>query len=62
LIYISAICGVIHYWWLVKTGVHTPMTYTLILAALLLFRIVWSFTKTRGKTVVARAATPATSS
>jgi sulfoxide reductase heme-binding subunit YedZ len=42
LAYVSAICGVIHYWWIVKSGVRTPITITLVLAALLLARIVWS--------------------
>ena len=42
LTYLSAICGVIHYWWIVKRGVRTPITITLVLAALLLARIVWS--------------------
>ena len=42
LAYISAICGVIHYWWIVKSGVRTPTTITLVLATLLLARIVWS--------------------
>jgi sulfoxide reductase heme-binding subunit YedZ len=42
LIYLSATCGVIHYWWIVKTGVRTPITITLVLATLLLARIVWS--------------------
>lgn len=32
LIYLAAICGVIHYWWQVKTGVLTPITITVILA------------------------------
>ena len=54
LIYISAICGVIHYWWLVKAGVKTPWTYTLILSALLLFRIIWSINKSRNKPAPAR--------
>jgi methionine sulfoxide reductase heme-binding subunit len=54
LIYVSAICGVIHYWWLVKAGVQTPWTYTIILAALFLFRIVWSINKSRGKSAPAR--------
>ena len=42
LAYASAICGVIHYWWIVKSGVRTPITITLVLAILLLARIVWS--------------------
>jgi len=41
LVYASAICGVIHYWWIVKSGVRTPITITLVLAILLLARIVW---------------------
>ena len=40
--YVSAICGVIHYWWIVKSGVRTPVTITLVLAVLLLARVVWS--------------------
>src|ERR1700723_2907515 len=40
--YFSAICGVIHYWWIVKSGVRTPITITLVLASLLLARVVWS--------------------
>ena len=42
LAYVSAICGVIHYWWIVKSGVRTPVTITLVLAVLLLARVVWS--------------------
>jgi methionine sulfoxide reductase heme-binding subunit len=42
LAYVSAICGVIHYWWIVKSGVRTPITITLVLAMLLLARVVWS--------------------
>ena len=38
-IYISAICGVIHYYWLVKSAVLRPLTYAVILALLLLWRI-----------------------
>jgi sulfoxide reductase heme-binding subunit YedZ len=42
LAYVSAICGVTHYWWIVKSGVRTPIKITLVLAVLLLARIVWS--------------------
>ncbi|MGB8538840.1 MAG: protein-methionine-sulfoxide reductase heme-binding subunit MsrQ [Acidobacteriaceae bacterium] len=42
LAYVSAICGVFHYWWIVKTGVRTPITITLVLAVLLLARIAWT--------------------
>jgi sulfoxide reductase heme-binding subunit YedZ len=39
LIYISAICGVIHYYWLVKSAVLRPLTYGAIVAVLLLWRL-----------------------
>jgi sulfoxide reductase heme-binding subunit YedZ len=38
-IYISAICGVIHYYWLVKSAVFRPLTYGAIIAVLLLWRV-----------------------
>ena len=38
LVYLAAICGVIHYWWQVKPGVLTPLTITVILAVLLAAR------------------------
>ena len=39
LIYVAAVLAVIHYWWLVKTGVHTPWKDTAVLGILLLARI-----------------------
>lgn len=42
LIYISAICGIIHYLWLVKADIHEPLEYGAVLVALLGYRvIVW---------------------
>jgi sulfoxide reductase heme-binding subunit YedZ len=38
LIYVAAAAAVIHYWWLVKTGVRTPWKVTAVLAVLLLAR------------------------
>jgi sulfoxide reductase heme-binding subunit YedZ len=38
LVYVAAVCGVIHYWWQVKPGVRTPLTITIVLAVLLLAR------------------------
>jgi len=38
LIYLAAICGVVHYWWRVKTGVLTPLRMTILFAVLLLAR------------------------
>lgn len=40
LIYVSAICGVIHYLWLVKADIRKPLEYAIILAVLLCYRIV----------------------
>jgi len=42
LAYFAAIAGIIHYWWLVKTGNLTPLTMTLVLTALLIARLLWS--------------------
>jgi sulfoxide reductase heme-binding subunit YedZ len=39
LIYVSAVCGVIHYYWMVKSAVLRPLTYGAIVAALLLWRL-----------------------
>lgn len=38
-IYLSAIAGVVHYWWLVKADVLRPQTYAAILTVLLGFRL-----------------------
>ena len=51
-IYISAICGVIHYYWLVKSAVLRPLTYGAIVAALLLWRLGDWFIR-RGRTITA---------
>jgi sulfoxide reductase heme-binding subunit YedZ len=39
LIYAAGVLAVIHYWWLVKTGVRTPLKVTVVLAVLLLWRV-----------------------
>lgn len=39
-IYVSAVCGVIHYYWLVKSAVIRPLTYAAIVAVLLGWRAV----------------------
>jgi len=38
-IYISAVAGVIHYYWLVKSDVREPLLYAGIMAALLVWRV-----------------------
>jgi methionine sulfoxide reductase heme-binding subunit len=55
LIYLAVVCGDIHYWWQVKSGVLTPLGITIILAVLLLARPVLSFVQRR-KTRAAVAA------
>ena len=54
-VYIAAIAGVIHYWWIVKTGVRTPWKVTVVLAILLLARIAWSAMQSARKKRVAVA-------
>jgi sulfoxide reductase heme-binding subunit YedZ len=39
LIYVSAIAGVIHYWWLVKADVRKPQYYAIVLILLLGYRV-----------------------
>jgi sulfoxide reductase heme-binding subunit YedZ len=49
LVYVSAMAGVIHYWWLVKADVRKPMIYGVLLAGLLLYRAAaWLFPLVRG--------------
>ena len=47
LVYLAAVCGVIHYWWQVKPGVLTPLNLTVILGLLLAVRPVLSFIQKR---------------
>ena len=47
LIYAAAVCGIIHYWWQVKTGVITPIGMTLVLAVLFLARPVLTWRQKR---------------
>jgi len=45
LVYVAAIAGVIHFWWLVKTGVRTPWKDTAALAVLLAARVAYAAMK-----------------
>jgi sulfoxide reductase heme-binding subunit YedZ len=38
-IYLSAVCGVIHYYWLVKSDVRKPLFYAAMVAILLAWRL-----------------------
>jgi sulfoxide reductase heme-binding subunit YedZ len=47
LIYLTAIAGVIHYYWLVKSDVRKPLLYAAIISLLFAERIVrWRLTTT----------------
>ena len=54
-IYVAAICGVIHYYWLVKSDVRAPLFYGALVAILLLWRLGDWLIK-RGKQAPARVA------
>lgn len=47
LVYVAAAAGCIHYWWLVKSGVRTPLPDTAVLTVLLLARLGWVAMKRR---------------
>jgi methionine sulfoxide reductase heme-binding subunit len=47
LIYVSAIAGVVHYYWLVKSDIRLPVMYGAIVVVLLAYRLVSSLTKGR---------------
>jgi methionine sulfoxide reductase heme-binding subunit len=51
LAYVSAVAGVIHYWWGVKPGVNTPATITLVLFILLAARPVLNWWSRRKKPI-----------
>ena len=42
LVYLTAMLGVLHYWWLVKADVRRPVTYGVVVGILLGARIVWA--------------------
>ena len=47
LVYVSAVAGVIHYWWLVKADVSRPEKYAVVVAILLGARVYYKFRKSR---------------
>jgi sulfoxide reductase heme-binding subunit YedZ len=55
LIYVAAIAGVIHYYWLVKSDVRKPLQYAFFVGVLLIWRVVDWFRKQKGP---AKAAAP----
>ena len=53
LIYLAAVCAMVHYWWQVKPGVLTPLAMTLVFAALLIARPVLDWNQRRKARAVA---------
>ncbi len=49
LIYFAAVCGVIHYYWLVKSDVRKPLFYGAVVAILLAWRLGSWFSKRRNQ-------------
>ena len=45
LVYVAAIAGVLHFWWLVKADVSRPQAYAVVVAILLAPRIWWALSK-----------------
>jgi sulfoxide reductase heme-binding subunit YedZ len=54
LIYVSATCGVVHYWWLVKADIQRPQTYAVIVGSLLLYRLIMTYRRRAPKAAVDR--------
>ena len=55
LIYVAALCGVIHYYWLVKSDHRRPLLYGAILAVLLLYRLATSVLKPKPQPTAERS-------
>ena len=45
LIYASAIAGVVHYWWQVKSDIRMPLLYGTVVAVLLGYRMIYALRK-----------------
>jgi sulfoxide reductase heme-binding subunit YedZ len=41
LVYVAGVLGIVHYWWIVKSGVLDPLKITVVLAVVLLARPAW---------------------
>lgn len=61
LVYLSAIAGVVHYWWLVKSDISVPLQYAIWLAGLLALRaILWARDRQGARARQAGSSTPET--
>jgi|SRR5208283_528253 len=59
LIYATAVAGVIHYYWLVKSDIRLPVLYAALVAALLLYRAVSSILRRARRNVTMAKPAPA---
>jgi sulfoxide reductase heme-binding subunit YedZ len=57
LIYVAAVLGVIHYYWLVKSDVRKPLLYGVLVGILLLWRV-GDWHQKRGKKLASTPAAP----
>jgi methionine sulfoxide reductase heme-binding subunit len=55
LVYVLAVCAVVHYWWLVKLDLTQPVLYALVLAVLLAIRVYWALASRRSAHVDSRS-------
>jgi len=58
LVYAAAIAGVVHYYWLVKSDISSPLKYGAIFAVLFAIRIWYSFSSGRATAVATRVPLP----
>jgi methionine sulfoxide reductase heme-binding subunit len=61
-IYVSAVCGVIHYYWLVKSDIRKPLFYAALVAILLAWRLGNWFSRRRRQPVPSSTARTVTAS
>jgi sulfoxide reductase heme-binding subunit YedZ len=54
LVYFTAIAGVVHYYWLVKSDIRLPLLYGTIVAVELAYRVAVWLTSRKPKTVAKR--------
>jgi len=59
LVYLTAMLGVLHYWWLVKADISRPLAYGAVVAVLLGARIVWARQRSVARTPAAARRAPA---
>lgn len=48
LVYLSAVCGAVHYLWKVKVIAGSPVRYAVVIGVLLAFRLAWRLRSARG--------------